>query len=238
MEMGGCAPPGGGGGGHPPVDPCGQLVQIDIANSDLVANNLGGAGPESGDEALMKFVGVGTVDGASIDLEVTTRAVDGEEYDCNHCSNNGKSHQLGAINFGGVAQTFIYTFKNHETGEPVVLPSFYMSFFDFDGGENRENLDVTDYDSYYTMPDTELVTEEEDGILHSHSTTNGGLADNPTDLNALTDLQISRTLMVGYISKSSVEVTYRLGPPNNGRTFLFAGCVEGFADQCPCSGSS
>jgi len=235
MDLGGCAPPGGGGGA-PPVDPCGQLVQIDISNSELVANNIGGQGPESGDEPLMKFVGVGTVGGASIDLEVTTRGVDGEEYRCNNCGNNGKTHQLGAINLNARAQTFIYTFKNHETGEPVVLPSFYMSFFDFDGGVDRENLDVTDYDSYYTMPNTELVIEAEGGVLHSHSTTNGGLSDNPTDLNALTDLQLSRTLMVGYLSKSSVEVTYRVS--QGGRTFLFAGCVNGFADACPCAGSS
>lgn len=236
MEMGGCAPPGGGGGGGaPPVDPCGQLVQFDIDGSELVVNNA-----ESGDHSetpLLTFAGVGTVDGSSIDLEVTTRAVDGEEYSCNHCSNNGKSHQLGAINFGGSAQTFIFTFKNHETGEPVVLPSFYMSFMDFDGGVNRENVDVPDYDTYYTMPNTELVIEEEDGVVHAHSTTNGALSDNPTDLNQLTDQQLARTLVVGFISKSSVELTYRLGPPTNGRTFLFAGCVDGFADACPCAPS-
>lgn len=226
MDIGGCD--------LPPVDPCSQLVQINIDGSELVVNNA-----ESGDHSnnpLMKFAGVGTVDGSSIDLEVTTRAVDGEEYSCNNCGNNGKSHQLGAINLRRGAQTFIFTFKNQETGDPILLPSFYMSFFDFDGGVEIENLDVPDYNSYYTMPNTELVVEEEDGVIHAHSTERGNLRDNPTDLNALTDQQLSRTLMVGFTGRSSVEVTYRLGT-NNGRTFLFAGCVSGFADACPCAGS-
>ena len=62
-----------------PEPTCEQgAVPIDFSNAVVLQNNLGGAGPDSGDE-ILRYGGVGAVDGMAYDMVVSVAE---GEYSC------------------------------------------------------------------------------------------------------------------------------------------------------------
>ena len=54
-------------------------IQLDFADATIVHSNLGGEGPDGGEERIL-YEGVGNVDGTSLDLEVREVSVAGNDY--------------------------------------------------------------------------------------------------------------------------------------------------------------
>ena len=136
-------------------------------------SNLGGLGPDNdpGVPPTIRRSHVTTFKGVAVDLVISNLT----EYVPKATQWNGVSQEFGAINLAGtnvpaededeVSRTEVrlrFTFVEHGTNTPYVLPKFRMAFFDFDtgaGGNGVECLGVdTEYVTSYSMhPETELV---------------------------------------------------------------------------------
>jgi len=134
-------------------------VDLDIAKAKVTSNNLGGLGPKSGEQAI-RYSGVGTYNGDSLDLVVTVRA---GEYVKNNvrpvngmiCGNlNSGNHGTGHVicNSGGhFAQINVragpksykaqlrFTVQKTKNKQAVTLPGFAVTFFDIDQNQADGN---------------------------------------------------------------------------------------------------
>jgi hypothetical protein len=129
-----------------------KYVELSLANSTIVTNNLGGKGPYSG-PPVMHFDGVGEYDGKNLHLIVSIK--DGSDYvPANSLKNNGMTcyadpqatfstpdvscttgGTFGQINLKGNAQetTLVFSIQDDD-GNPVTLPGFAFSAYDIDQG--------------------------------------------------------------------------------------------------------
>ena len=105
-------------------------LPIDFANAVILQNNLGGAGPDSGDE-ILRYGGVGAVDGRAYDLVVSVAE---GEYVCDDptCATRVQG-EFGVISlaFGSRAK-LLFRFVWPGTYEEVVMDQIDWSTFDFD----------------------------------------------------------------------------------------------------------
>ena len=131
-----------------------QYVELTLANSTIVTNNLGGTGPLSG-PPVMHFDGVGEYDGKNLHLVVSVKQ--GSAYvPKDTLKNNGMvcfadpnaqfstpdvscttGGSFGQINLMGNSEetTLVFSIQD-DTGNPVTLPGFAFSAYDIDQGSN------------------------------------------------------------------------------------------------------
>ena len=111
---------------------------IDIAASTVTHSNLGGYGPDSGDETLV-FSNAGTTpDGTDFDISIAADS----GYAVNNANANGIGNKVfGKINIltnsSGVSSAFTFSLVDSATQQPVVLDEFAFSVYDFDMGASN-----------------------------------------------------------------------------------------------------
>ena len=176
----------------------GPYFDLLIEGSELIANNLGNAGPNFDDDPVLRYAEVTTTgEGRSVDLVVSVQ--DGSEY---LVADNFEQYQgvwelFGQINVRDNSTAHLdFSFVDSETSAAVVLEKFYVTVFDVDqqrvDTRHREQLCVDDdqYDEYVLGDATslEITTQNTrcDGSPGSTSTvfqsTRAGFeCDNPTD---------------------------------------------------------
>merc|ERR1719201_1731315 len=130
---------------------------IDFTQASVVHSNLGGAGPDSGDETLV----FGNVQ-AGVNLVVTATS----PYTPNTVNAQGGilrndiKNGFGAVNLAsGSSVDLKFQFQDAATGAPKVLPQFLFSFFDADHGmahESRESVTVSGFSAYKVSENTAL----------------------------------------------------------------------------------
>ena len=138
----------------PPCMPS-HTAELSFETATLVANNLGGLGPELGDERVLRYEGLGVYadeDGreTTIDLVVWNES----EYRPNAIDENGIRGKFGTINLAnGFATSFMFCFAATGTYRPLKLPDVDVTFYDLDNGADglREFLTVGEMASY-TVP--------------------------------------------------------------------------------------
>ena len=97
-------------------------------------NNLGGQGPDTGEEVL-EFLNVGTANGAQINMEV--RVVSGT-YKARDSTKNGGNERFGQINMNADYEADIqFCFVDSDNYNPIVLPSFSLTFYDLGANSTR-----------------------------------------------------------------------------------------------------
>ena len=231
-----------------PTDgPLGEAFLLDFEGAYLSQNNLGGAGPDNGDEE-MRFRRAGSVYGENIDLVVTATA----GYTPFNIDMNMINGKFGQINLQADYETTVnFCWEKTSTGESVVVNSFAFVFHDFDnaGTTLRERLRVgsppqgnlTDFVTSNDDPEMETnlptqlgITQLDDGRYQFLSTEAGVGGDNAQDPEDLTDLQQQRKVKLEFINTDCVEINFATlqlnqdEPQNNpdldyGRNFLFSG---------------
>lgn len=233
---------------------------VDFTQASVVHSNLGGAGPDSGDETLV----FGNVQ-AGVNLVITATS----PYTPNTVNAQGGilrndiKNGFGAVNLAsGSSVDLKFQFQDAATGQPKTLESFLFTFFDADHGmahESREAMTVSGFSSYKYSDETALdVTETAvdnaalnagAGVATFTSTMRGGKVDNPTNPLALTDLQARRAVTLLFENKAEFTVSAgESGYANpQGRNIFFAGasslvctaeakcssyqCPEGFGEK-------
>lgn len=154
---------------------------IDIAASTVTHSNLGGYGPDSGDETLV-FSNAGTTpDGTDFDISIAADS----GYAVNNANANGIGNKVfGKINIltnsSGVSSAFTFSLVDSATQQPVVLDEFAFSVYDFDMGASN-NAEFAIASDYKLESTTEIAVEAEaDGRTRFSATEVGTGSDNPT----------------------------------------------------------
>lgn len=226
----------------PPTDITEPLVveELGLCESSLLfttvkRSNLGGAGPDSGEEGILYGeVAPGT------DLLVTASTA----YTPNMLNpsggvlRNGARQGFGIINMASGSSVYLmFTLVDSTTGADTIVPNFVVTFFDGDHGmghESRESIAVTGYTDYIVDDDSDLVVETSStdadlslgaGQGTFTSTLRGTKEDNPVAPLSLSDLQARRSVSVYFEDTSSFGVVLTESGYVNpqGRNIFFAG---------------
>ena len=199
-----------------PCDP--RAIDIEFAATvstggtrcPVTTNNLGGLGPGTGPQE-MRYRAVGSVDHRKIDLVV--RATTWYE---GRTRANGCDGQFGTLGvYEGTGTDFEFQFQDSSTNEPVVLPHYYFTFFDFDHGGGKEILTAYDF-SEFTMEsdplvditDAEYVGNSTKLIATWQSVIRGGARNNPKDPTQLTLEQKRMSVTLAYVNTSTFKVHF------------------------------
>lgn len=217
-----------------------RAVKLDFFHSTLAHRNLGGLGPDAGDENMRyqnvgnRTVRVGDVlQTMPFDLVVTATG----DYQYHNQGRSGLSGSYGVVNLKAPsATTLTFSFEDSATGEPVVLEAFHFSIFDVDQSNNaHERMLIGGFERYTADPETEVGIEDAaDGRTLFKSTQLGAGCDNPRDPLQLGEVtcrgrtvdQRKRAVTLLFSEKSSFEVSLEAtcsARKCGGRNFLFSG---------------
>jgi len=201
---------------------CGTAKQVNLeftkvcADESLQVNNLHGA--DSTLPVEQRFRSISTVNGESIDLVLTLNEGSAIPKDKGMC----KENDFGHIRMGeGDDVDIQFTFRSSETGEPVVVEEFTMSYFDIENSGNKqpsqpyEVIKVYDYDAL-TLGSNLISGEGFDSaapigdgkftLIQANS--NIKTVSNPTGATELNDLQKSVSVQAVYTKKSTFRVVF------------------------------
>lgn len=224
---------------------CNTARVLDLANAVVSHSNLGGAGPDSGEETLVYSNVFPTTDLVISATSLYTPNVLNANGGVLH---NGLHGGFGVINMacdGSVDLDF--SFVDSTSGQEVTPSPFLFTWFDSDHGmahESREAITVSGFSSYHLSDSSSLDVVEVDASLTEEalaqgngkatftSTMRGGKVDNPVSPLTLTKLQEERTVALLFSGRSSFSVTLaETGYANpQGRNFYFSGSS---ATVCP-----
>jgi len=212
-----------------------SLCERSLKFENVLRNNLGGAGPDGGEEGIL-FGGVM----AGKDLLVSAKS----SYTPNMLNpsggvlRNGARQGFGVINMAsGSSVDLEFTLKDSRTGADAA-DSFVVTFFDGDHGmshESREIMTINGMSNFIVDENTELdITETaiDDaslsngvGVATFTSTLRGTKEDNPVSPMALSGLQEERSVEAYFENKARFSVSFSATGYVNpqGRNMMFAG---------------
>jgi len=209
---------------------------IDFTQASVIHSNLGGAGPDSGDETLV-FGNV--MPGTNLVISATSPYTPNTVNAQGGILRNDIKNGFGAVNLAsGSSVDLQFQFQAADSGQPKVLEQFLFTFFDADHGmahESREAMTVSGFSSFKYTEETALDVTETSvdngalvagaGVATFTSTMRGGKVDNPTNPLALTDLQARRAVTLLFENKAEFTVSAgESGYANpQGRNIFFAG---------------
>lgn len=210
--------------------PCPELDGLYI--DKVVHSNLGGYGPDEGEPSLI-FASNHTLGGLTlrtIDFRVTANS----PYSPGTPWMNGLSHGLvgkyGMIVLEpGTSLNFTVRLLDSESGMPIRMPSFALTFFDLDEAVNnteREFLTVGGFANAELTRNTEIKsTANRDGTTTFSASTSGNFEDNPVDPLLLTSQQKNRAITLTFKDVTEIAATIGAGEGSTSvsRGFTFVG---------------
>jgi len=214
-----------------PCNICSASKSVDLSN--VVQNNLGGLGPDSGAEEI-RYKNAIDLDGRKIDVVLTAEG----EYKTPKPSKNGNT----GTGFGRftmktkTATDFKFSLVDATTGEPVGVKDLALTFYDLDEGKNsrqKETISACGAEEVYATSDSEL-THKKLGACHSFtSTTRGTGKDNPAKPDELTKTQAARSVTYEFHARASIAFSASIsGTSRAPRPVLFS-----FEPQVACGAS-
>jgi hypothetical protein len=214
-----------------PCDICTSSTSVDLSN--VVQNNLGGLGPDAGDEEI-RYKNAIDLNGRKVDVVLTAQG----EYKTPKPQKNGNSPAgFGKFTMKTKSSTnFKFSFLDSETNEPVGVKDLALTFYDLDQAkktQQKETITACGAEEVYTTTDTELL-HDSSGVCHSFtSTTRGTGKDNPQKPNELTKTQAARSVTYEFHSRASISFTAAItGKGKTPRPILFS-----FEPQVACGAS-
>jgi len=193
-----------------------------------LTNNLGGKGPEIG-EASIRFGHIFPIGEKHVDLVVVTESA----YTPKNSAVNGLVNGIyGTVNIqSGTEVKLKYKFVDSDTDEPVVTPSFMMTFYDFDAaklGSCIESVEFSGISNYSVADGTELsVLDRGEGSLLVTAKEFGDKHDNPISPFALTDVMKRRAISLTFPPLSDFSIVFKATASHKskpgGRNLMFGG---------------
>jgi len=214
-----------------PCNICTSSTKVDLSN--VVQNNLGGLGPDSGAEEI-RYKNAIDLDGRKVDVVLAAE----NTYGTPKSSVNGNSDGgFGVFTMRTKTSTnFKFSFVDANTEEPVGIKDLALTFYDLDQAKNtrqQEKITACGAGEVYTTSDTELV-HDNSGVCHSFtSTTKGTGKDNPSLADDLTKTQAARSVTYEFHSRATISFSASIsGKGKNPRPILFS-----FEPQVACGAS-
>jgi len=213
-----------------PNEACASLTKMNVHTASQ--SNLGGVGPDSGDEVL-KYDNAAAVDGKILDLVVKQV---GGDYAAKG-DKNGRSGQFGVINMqSGSNIDLEFSFVDHLTGNPVSLEGVGITFYDLDEGKkekSRSSLTACGASNAILTTSTELTVERPDNCYKISSSQHGNAKNNPKDALSLSPDQAGRSVTFTYADVDKITVKYEMSSGYGYRNLNFAmepalACMSGF----------
>lgn len=212
------------------------LCETSLDFSQVILSNLGGQGPDAGEEELV-FGNVAP--GTNLVVTATSPYSPNSLNPNGGVMHNGARDGFGVINMAsGSSVDLDFNFVDSTTGQPKVMSDFAFSIFDGDHGmahESREAVTVTGFTSYIIAGESSLdvdpiqVDEASralgNGIAKFTSKMRGSKVDNPLAPMDMNQLQRRRTVVLLFEHKSQFQITASETGYNNpqGRNIFFAG---------------
>jgi len=204
-------------------NPCASFPYLRLEK--LVQNNLGGKGPDRGEEGLVfKAVDVARSVHRPVLLKVNAKS----GYRPWDSKDNGFSGEYASINLvSGSSVDLEISLRHVDTDDLVHLPVGALTFFDLNTGKNNtsiESVTISGFEEAKLSMSSELMQSKNGDGTSAFSGSTYGSSDNPTDLQFLTEQQRSRavTLMFKDLDRPipvTLSATAGVGP----RSFTFAG---------------
>jgi len=203
----------------------------------LIHNNLGGAGPDTGDESMI-ISDAGLLGNGSIAVRISL--MPGYTYS-GKPENNGLSNGILTINIMGGAETsfLVEILDGHR--RPLVLPRFFMSVLDIDAGSLHDQgkhpghaggveiVAISDLSAYYKMDDTTVYVKKKTDYGTSFiANLTGSEADNPSSAWGLSKDQAKKTVVAEFRDLSSYHMSFRVYEQqgSGGRNFMVTGVSD------------
>lgn len=208
------------------IDPCANYSFFKL--EEIVHNNLGGKGPETGEEGLVfKAVDAGK-DGTGKEVLLKVNVNSGEYTAPKPPYINGLSGQYGQVDIApGSTVHLRFRVYDPESQQPIRLPKVDFTFFDLDQGPNKtmvESITISNFTNFITMQSTEVViTRNFDGSATFTGSTYGTGLDNPYDPLLLTLQQKNRAVTFEFEEFTEMHVTLSSTPGQHLRRFNFVG---------------
>jgi cell division septation protein DedD len=198
-------------------------LRFDVAN--VVLNNLGGVGPDSGPEKLL-LANVTTVGGNAVDVEIV--ATSPFTTNANGVPNGVAGDFLRINQLQGTSVDLTWTFRMQGSGLPVALEGVALTVWDFDKGPDPgqlvESMTIGPVDAYYVKPNTEIIAQALGNSFYSATASTWGTgADNPIDRYDLRPHVASKAITVTAYRRSTFNMTLSTTPGWGGRNFFFSG---------------
>ena len=239
-------------------------TNLDFFEAEVTDNDLQYGG-------TIKYENVGVIRDKPVDMVVSV--VPGTTYWSPKADlRNGMVGEFGQINLFAELHdleagegNFRFCFHDHETGEITTADSFAWSVYDVDERNAAEDgikevllMDMSQAEEYTLYPnveDSEIVVSCEDsdspppcppGVRTSfHSSTRGGLLDNPSNPDEMTELQKKRSIVYVFKDTDCWDFTYKhycryeeeTGEAcmwYGGGNFLFAGAASEVIEEGEC----
>jgi len=203
---------------NPPVVEC-EHDQEQLDFSRLVTSNLGGTGPQDGEQG-MRFSAVR----AGVDMTVTCNPYsNAKKADRNAAKDNIATISMPAKTTSDCTFQFVAT----GTSNPVVVTNVGISLFDLDQGKKPnkgfEAVTICDAHVVSSGDGSELVqTKDGQDCDRFQSSSPGNGKDNPRSITELTALQKARTASAYWASTSSFTISLE-NNMRSSRNFQFTG---------------
>ncbi|CAE8706444.1 unnamed protein product [Polarella glacialis] len=192
----------------------------------VLHNNLGGHGPDSGEQTLIYHIEASNMDD---DLDLVMEALNPQDFKPWDATKAGMWNKYQSVNIiGGSELHARCTFRNHRTHEPVTVPQFDMEFFDMDEQAPHVGTEKITFHGQYAeymlykdafMSTTVSGAHDED--LSFEATTNGTGDDNPADPDKLTLGQARKAFGITYHHVHSFDFTFSASAAPWPRFLLF-----------------
>lgn len=212
------------------------LCETSLMFDEVLQSNLGGQGPDDGEEALI-FGNVAP--DTNLVITATTSYTPNSLNPTGGVTHNGARDGFGVINMAsGTSVDLVFRLVDSATGAAKSIGDFAITFFDGDHGmahESREAITVSGFTSYIIAAESTLDVDPiqvdadsraaGNGIAKFTSKMRGSKVDNPLEPMSMNTLQRRRTVALLFENKSEFQVTASESGYTNpqGRNIFFAG---------------
>lgn len=209
---------------------------LNFENATLTHSNLGGLGPDGGEESMI-ITKAGSLGDVSISMKFSVAA--GYKYEA-HPENNGVKDGIATINLLSDERTVFKVELIGGSGEPLKLPRFFMTVLDIDAGsvagdgsdpKKKAGIEIVAFpeiSAYYMLPHAQIKVQEPGRGVAFIANLTGNAADNPTSPWSLNHDQELKTAMAEFkdISSFTMELEVANQAGDGGRNFQLAGISE------------
>jgi hypothetical protein len=229
-------------GAHPVATPASAGLTV-LADEDncfnyerleldkITRNNLGGRGPDSGEEGMYVhgfFYEASKSEGTSVDLHLNALSAydpgtssSGELYSY---KNGLKENQI-TVRVGKSSEVEIgVKITKAGTDEEFPPPKISFTWFDIDGGEPKEEVDVEPVQAILVAPGTKVTHDDSklqsEGLVRFHSQADG--VDSPENPYVMTEEQFERGAEVRFQHTSKFTMALKSVTSSN-RAFILVG---------------